>query len=92
MGPAMVEGVIRGNQGKAREVLEREVSGVPWDSFPPNDPRPYSDFARCRSPCSAPIERAMAILAATGTGDSAGNPAPGWRTGPRAGGDRLQPG
>jgi len=60
-GPAMVEGVIRGNLGKAREMLEREVSRLPWDSLRPNDPRPYSYVA-------APLallgsnESAMAIL------------------------------
>jgi tetratricopeptide (TPR) repeat protein len=46
---------------KARQMLEREVSVVPWDSLTPNDPRPYSDFAGPLAALGA-SDRALAIL------------------------------
>jgi len=42
---ALVEGVLRGNTGAARALLDQARAGIPWDSIPQNDPRPYGDLA-----------------------------------------------
>ena len=42
---AVLDGVIRGNQVTARRTIDKLFGTIPWDSFPANDPRPYSEIA-----------------------------------------------